>query len=98
MDLIRSDFSIAYGIWNYLDLVDLDTVKDSDMDLVFDYKTRHGLAFALRGVDVNNVYIGRATKGYEISYSHDDYHWACIVDLPEFIASVEDYYIKLKNE
>ncbi|UAW64779.2 hypothetical protein KMZ15_03725 [Mycoavidus sp. HKI] len=98
LNLIKSDFSIAYGIWNFYDLADLDNVRDSDMDLVFDYKTRHGLIFALRGVDINNVYIGQAVKGYEISYSNDNNHWSYMVDLPEFITSVENYYTKLKNE
>ncbi|WP_152034317.1 hypothetical protein [Mycoavidus cysteinexigens] len=98
LDLIKSDFSIAYGIRYFHEMVDLDSVKDSDLDSVFEYKTRHGLRFALRGVDINSVYIGKSTKGYEISYSSEDYHWTYIVDLPEFIASVEDYYVKLKNK
>lgn len=98
LDLIKSDFSIAYGIRNFHKMVDLDSVKDSDLDLVFEYKTRHGLRFSLRGVDINSVYVGRSTKGYEISYSSENYHWTYIVDLPEFIASVEGYYMKLKNQ
>ncbi|MCX8567127.1 MAG: hypothetical protein ON057_001854 [Glomeribacter sp. 1016415] len=98
LDFIGSNFSIAYGIWNFYDIVDLDNVRDSDMDLLFEYRTRHELCFALRGVDVDTVYIGRAAKGYEISYSCDDFHWTYTVDLPEFIASVEAYYVKLKNK
>ncbi len=98
MNFIRSDFSIAYGIWNFYDMVDLDNSRDSDMDLLFEYRTRHELCFALHGVDVDNVYTGRAAKGYEISYSNDDCHWTYIVDLPEFIASIEAHYVNLKNK
>ncbi len=98
LDLIKSDFSIAYGIRNFHEMVDLDNVKDSDLDSVFEYKTRHGLRFALRGVDINSIYIGRSTKGHEISYCSDDSNWSYMIDLPKFITSVEDFYIKLKNK
>lgn len=96
IELIDGGVSIACGIEKFYGNVDPDNL--AELDMVFEYSKRHGLRFALRGVDINEVYIGKTEKGYEISYCNNDSIWSYKIDLLEFIASIESYYVKLKNK
>lgn len=93
--LIDGSVSIAFGIERYYEIADPDNIEE--LDMVFEYSKRHGLRFALRGVDIDEVYIGKTEKGHEISYCSDNSIWSYKIDLLEFIASVESYYVKLKK-
>jgi hypothetical protein len=75
--------SLAERISRFYDVVDPgDDAKD---DAMYEYRTRHGVRFALRGVDVPVIYIGLNSTGHEISGDG----WACRVDMEAFIRDVE---------
>ncbi|MCX8565287.1 MAG: hypothetical protein ON057_000014 [Glomeribacter sp. 1016415] len=93
---IKGYVSLACGVSNFYETVDVDNLKD--LNLMFKYRTRHGLRFSLRGVDIDEIYIGMSNEDYEISYWGDNSNWSYKIDLPNFIGSVENYYFSLKNK
>lgn len=77
---------IAVRIQAFYESADPDNTEA--LERVFAYRASHGLRFALRGVDVPDVYFGRLDSGYEVSCS-DEAIWSYQFDLPEFLAEVE---------
>jgi hypothetical protein len=69
-----------------------ENISDRCMDEIYAYRTRHGLRFALRGVDIPDAYLGRTTLGYEISCADDDGTWSYLIDLGAFFKEVASEY------
>lgn len=96
--------TLAESIRAFYRAVDLedDEKVDEKLDEMYDYRTRHGLRFALRGVDILDIYLGLNSTGYEISCfdeieGREPEHWAYQVDLESFIEDVECLKFKLQR-
>lgn len=69
-----------------------DEVTDELIEAIYSYRTRHGLRFALRGVDVPDVYIGRTEIGIEISATAKSGGWSYPIDLEAFYTEHADLF------
>lgn len=75
--------SIAATIHEFYE--DIDPEDFDSMDRMLAYRESHGLRFALRGVDIPDVYIGKKRDGiYEVSCVDIHNCWMFEVDLPAF--------------
>ncbi|HEY0684625.1 MAG TPA: hypothetical protein VGD45_19980 [Steroidobacter sp.] len=85
-EFLPEGISLAQRISKFYEDVDPDAAGiDALLDTLHAYRTRHGLRFALRGVDIPNIYLGRHNSMHEISCAEDP-SWSYQVDLPQFLA------------
>lgn len=79
--------SIALRISAFYDAVDPDNLRD--LEEVYDYRLHHGLRFALRGLDIDNIYIGMNMDCHEISCADGQVPWVYEIDLKSFLRDLE---------
>lgn len=84
---VPSGASIALRLSAFYDAVDPDSVRA--LDEVYEYRWRHGLRFALRGLDIEDVYIGMNMSRYEISCAEGQAPWAYEIDLESFLRDLK---------
>ena len=85
------DHSIAAAIHDFYGNVDPENIDL--MDRMFAYRESHGIRFALRGVDIPDVYIGKRRGGnYEISCADPGNMWMFEIDLQAFFDSLAAEY------
>lgn len=75
--------SIAARIRDYYERLEPDS--DPSVDQVFAYRNTHGIRFALRGVAIPDVYIGRLDDGWEVSCADDGDDWSFRIDVERFL-------------
>ncbi len=84
---------VAQAISGFYDAVEDD---GNELDTIFDYRSRHGLRFATRGVEISDIYIGLNSEDvHEISCFDDGLNWHYCVDLYGFFVQVESVYLKI---
>jgi hypothetical protein len=74
----RQAASIAKTLFDFYESADPD--DDRMLDQIFEYRTHHDLRFAIRGVDLKEIYLGKGPNGYEISHFDGIDNW-CYQDL-----------------
>jgi hypothetical protein len=73
--------SIASALSAFYEEVDPD-VSGNELERVYDYRTAHGLRFALRGTDIDDIYLGRWRGRFQISACRGADEWSDNLDLP----------------
>jgi hypothetical protein len=84
--LVSNNKSIACIIDEFYESLD---EFDNTVDLVYDYRKKHDIRFALRGVDVNNVVIGLNKNIHTISYYDDTENWEFPINLLDFYDEID---------
>ncbi|MDR3715620.1 MAG: hypothetical protein P4L51_22650 [Puia sp.] len=83
------DYSIARSIFEFYENVDPDS-DDDLLDAVYSYRQKHGLRFALRGVDIDEIYIGKFDGVMTVSfYKDDDEQYSSNVEVDSFFTDVQ---------
>lgn len=83
--------NIAKGVADFYDGVDPD--DEYTIDLVYDYRLKHSLRFALRGTDIKDVYIGlNKEKSITVSSFNDKEDWCFVVGLDNFFKEVHKMF------
>jgi hypothetical protein len=85
--------SIAETIYEFYENVDPDDANI--LDSIYNYRTRHDLWFALRGTDVQDVYIGLGNNGYEVSCCSESEKWAYNIKLSTFLQNIDAFTTEL---
>ena len=81
--------SIAAWIKGFYDKVDPENDPMGMVQAVYDYRQAHGLRFALRGMDVPDVYFRLFEEKYEVSIWNESEKWKYFIDLPVFLRSLK---------
>lgn len=63
-------------------------VGDVEDDAVFEFRQSHGIRFALRGVDVPDIYLGCGPNGGEISGEIEGRRFVFCVDIRDFLSTL----------
>lgn len=84
---IRRTGSIATSIARFYDVVSPDDLNV--LDMVLEYRSRHELGFAMRGVDIPEIYLGNNDGYHEISHCDDVTEWAYRINLANFFNELE---------
>jgi|GEM_PF-3300141 len=92
---IQFDSSIAKSLFNFYQDDSIDSEAFSVFSIVYDYRTRHGLRFAFRGTDIDDVYLGQVDNVVFISCYDDDKAYNYPVDLEKFITEIQELYHSL---
>lgn len=69
-----------------------DDLDDHLIDIMYDYREHHNIRFGLRGVDINDVYLGKNKNIFEISLFEEDESWEFEIDLVSFFKEIEYYF------
>ncbi len=85
---VDNKLSIADAINYFLGSVDLDSDIDEQLDILYEYRTRHGIRFAFRGQHIANIYIGLNNGKYEISCDEKK-HFSYEVDIDSLFTQVQ---------
>ncbi|PXF30724.1 hypothetical protein WH50_14020 [Pokkaliibacter plantistimulans] len=89
LSVLQENMSIAESIKNFYENIESKT--DEEVDRVYEYRTTHGLRFAFRGQDIDDIYIGKISEDrYEISEAGGT-HWSITID-------INDFFHQLNNE
>lgn len=75
--IFLSDRSLARTIADKIE----EDLSESDEDLLYEYRVKHDLRFALRGVDIPSIILGVGVRGYEISVCGMGFEMVFAVDL-----------------
>ncbi|MBD1364855.1 hypothetical protein IDJ77_13620 [Mucilaginibacter sp. ZT4R22] len=92
--------SVAEGLHNFYEGLDLDgdsIEEDELLDLVYNYRVRHGLRFAMRGTDIDDVFIGPINGETTISCFNDFSNWNYKVEIDGFLSTINTLSEKLFN-
>jgi len=89
--------SIGETIFNFYEAMDDDFDDDKLLDDVFEYRTTHGIRFALRGTNIPDIYIGVFNKVGTISFCDEKEKWSYEIDLANFLNNVERVYNDIKT-
>ncbi len=83
--------SIAKGIFSFYKDLDPEIESEDVVESIYSYRQRHGLRFAFRGVDMDDIYIGRLNDMVTISqYSDDKNQWNFNIKADYFINDIEN--------
>ena len=80
--------SIAQAVAQFYSNLDPDSGTGNLVECVYRYRTSHSLRFALRGTDVDDIYVGLFGDTYEVSFCRGEDRWRHAVDLPSFLNEV----------
>ncbi|MDH2433498.1 hypothetical protein QCD60_13030 [Pokkaliibacter sp. MBI-7] len=84
--------SIAESVANFYQYVEDHT--DEEVDKVYEYRTTHGLRFAFRGQDVDDIYIGKISADvYEISKAGDK-PWSLKIDINDIFRQLNSEIVR----
>lgn len=72
-----------------------ESLDEDQIDFMYNYRLRHGLRFGLRGVDIDDVYLGKNGNQYEISFCNDSNFWCFQVDVISFYNELESDFEQL---
>ncbi|MEN7528165.1 hypothetical protein [Cupriavidus sp. DL-D2] len=78
--------SIHHSIEKFWDREDF---SDAEEDQNFNYRKRHELCFAFRGIQIPTIYIGKGIDGWEVSGVREETQFFYRVDLPEFFDDLD---------
>jgi hypothetical protein len=92
-EAIKAD-SIAKGIFNFYETVVPELTDDELLDTIYEYRTKHGIRFGLRGLEVEDVYVGILNKRMTISFCNETDSWNYNVDIVPFLNQID----KIKKE
>lgn len=81
--------SVAESVRHFYDDTDVVPENDELFDLMYAYRKRHGLRFALRGSNIDDIYIGLFRGRYEISRWDHGAQWNYEIDLETFLQTVQ---------
>jgi hypothetical protein len=81
--------SIAETIANFYENLDPDDNTNDMVQRVYDYRGSHSLRFALRGADVDDIYLGVFRDKHQISLWTDKVRWQFTIGLRQFLDEVE---------
>jgi len=88
---IRVRSSIAESLFQFYEELGPDSDSENLMEIIYDYRQRHGIRFALRGTDVDNIYIGKLNEVVTISlYDNDEDKWSFDIEVESFINDVQN--------
>lgn len=78
----EESFSISKKIYNFNNSE--EDYEDEVYESIYNYRLSHALRFGLRGVDMDDIYIGKNNNIYEISYYNIDSEWCFDFDINSF--------------
>ena len=81
--------SIAKGLYEFFDNLDPEKEEETTLLKLYNYRTRHGLRFALRGVDVDDVYIGLINGNLTISFCESVNEWDYKSEVKDFLNEID---------
>ena len=96
-DEIKSS-SIAKGIFGFYGKYDPDKEDMAILDKIFEYRTRHGLRFALTGMNVDDVYIGLNNGWVTISLHDKKERWNYNIDVEDFFKKIHAIYNEIQPD
>jgi len=89
-DNIKSP-SIAKGLYDFYRKLNNNTDM-AEIDKIFEYRERHGLRFALRGTDIDDVYIALNNGAVTISLHEKKERWNYNIDVEDFFGKIHRIY------
>lgn len=98
-DFIRNDYypfelkgrSIAESIYDYYEYLDDGDDNDVDLDAMYNYRSRHCMKFGARGTYFPDIYIGKISDRYEISFFSTEGTWRYDIDVDCFFRMVKGF-------
>lgn len=98
-NVIKGD-SIAKGIFDFYESLDSILKSEGLVDTIYSYRTKHGIRFGLRGVEIDDVYIGVIDKVMTISFYSETDDWNYQVDIMPFLNGIRkmNSEIELSND
>lgn len=78
----KSHGSIAKKVF---DLLEDENSDEDQIDILYEYRTRHGIRFALRGTNIVDLYLGKTNSTYEVSLFDSNNDWRYQIDLIDFV-------------
>lgn len=84
--------SIAEGLHDFYEGLDLDSESKEEaelLDLVYNYRERHGLRFAMRGTDIDDIFIGPMNGEITVSCFNKFSNWSYKVDIERFLSTIK---------
>lgn len=88
--------SIAKGVFDFYQRLDPDIENDHLVDSIYDYRTRHGIRFGLRGTDIDDIYIGTVNDSTTISFCNEEEQWNYEVCGKDLMRKVHEDLQKVK--
>jgi hypothetical protein len=85
---IEKETSVAKSIFNFYEHILPDEENDALMDSMYTYRASHGLRFAFRGVDLDDIYIGLFEEKLTISAVAPE-EWSYEIDRDAFLNSIQ---------
>lgn len=70
-------------------LEDEQDEEDRWFDILFEFRQRHSLRFALRGANIPEIIIGSHRGAGEISLSNEENDWFYLFDMDDFISDLQ---------
>jgi hypothetical protein len=73
---------IAKEIFDFYETADVE--NEIQINSIFEYRRQHGIRFAMRGVDIPDIYIGIGFDGHEISCWNKESMWRYKIKIDSF--------------
>ncbi|GGH32926.1 hypothetical protein FAZ19_23460 [Sphingobacterium alkalisoli] len=84
---IESHISVAESVYRFYDIE--DDLDEKMVDEMFEFRQSHCLRFGLRGVDIDEIYLGRNNNVHEISFYSEELSWKFEIDIMDFYREIE---------
>jgi hypothetical protein len=82
--------SISQGIYFFYQNLNNEIDDDDLLGVIYNYRSRHGLRFALRGTDIEDIYIGMNDGIPTISLYNDNSQWNYEFNKDEFMNEIHN--------
>jgi len=73
-------------------------LSDTEEDLLYEYRTRHDVRFALRGVDISSVLLGVGIEGGEMSTFFENKYLKFSVNFDDFLVRLREVVVLLSAD